>query len=150
MPILFQSLLLGHVLLGLSGVVLFVVVLLGLFQAVVKIRSSRVVSFFGFLSFLVSWILGGYYYVNYYGSSVKPGIKAGDYSWAHKVIMETKEHVFLFLPFLAFIIFLTFLLAGNNLNQDLGLKRVITFLTFLTIILGILIAVMGIFISGAA
>src|SRR3989344_2053413 len=54
----------------------------------------------GTILFFASWIIGGYYYVQYYGPDVKPVINAGSEPWAHKVFTETKEHVFLFLPFL--------------------------------------------------
>ena len=40
-----------------------------------------------FASFIISWISGAYYYVLYYGTAVKPVIVAGDYPWAHKIIM---------------------------------------------------------------
>ena len=56
----------------------------------------RVVAFIGLAGFLLSWLIGGYYYIKFYGPLVKPIIKAGSAPWAHAVAMETKEHVFLF------------------------------------------------------
>lgn len=149
MPDLFQNLLVWHVLFGLAGIVFFAFLLLRLLKEDFNLRLEEIISFSGFLSFTLSWIAGGRYYVKYYGESVKPIIKAGDYPWAHGIIMEAKEHIFLFLPFLAFIIFLTILFVGQQVHSELRLKRVITFLTILTVILGILIAAAGIFISGA-
>lgn len=43
-----------------------------------------------------SWILGGYWYVNYYYAE-KAVILKGPWPWAHNVVMETKEHLF-FIP----------------------------------------------------
>src|SRR3989344_6768256 len=50
----------------------------------------------GVAAFIASWIAGGYYYVVHYGTLVKPVIKAGVAQWVHNIIMETKEHIFLF------------------------------------------------------
>ena len=62
------------------------------------------------VSFALSWLLGGYYYVKYYGVLVKPGILAGAAPWAHGVAMEAKEHIFLFLlPMALTAVFLAFL-----------------------------------------
>jgi hypothetical protein len=48
----------------------------------------------------VSYLLGGYYYVNYYAPS-KAVILAGPFPWAHEFFMETKEHLFFMLLLLA-------------------------------------------------
>src|SRR3989344_8712170 len=66
-----------------------------------NLRRARRVAVVGLLALLLSWVLGGYYYVVHYGPEVKPLIKKGPMPWAHGIIMETKEHVFLFLPFMA-------------------------------------------------
>ncbi|MBI2096914.1 MAG: hypothetical protein HYT40_02040, partial [Candidatus Sungbacteria bacterium] len=59
-------------------------------------KSRIVTAAVGVLAFIASWLAGGYYYVVYYGTLVKPVIKSGAASWAHNIIMETKEHIFLF------------------------------------------------------
>ena len=41
----------------------------------------------------ITWITAGWYYVLHYGVD-KAVIKAGAMDWAHKVVMETKEHIF--------------------------------------------------------
>ena len=43
-----------------------------------------------------SWVLGGYWYVNYYYAE-KAVILKGPWPWAHNLVMETKEHLF-FIP----------------------------------------------------
>jgi hypothetical protein len=59
---------------------------------------------------------------------VKPLIKEGPLPWAHKIVMETKEHVFIFLPFLG--------LLAYGLLQRVGeakpAKYALVFLALLT------------------
>jgi hypothetical protein len=43
-----------------------------------------------------AWILGGFWYVNYYYAE-KAVILKGPWPWAHSLFMETKEHLF-FIP----------------------------------------------------
>src|SRR3990167_4980469 len=45
----------------------------------------------GLASFILSLFFGGYYYVNYYVTIVKPVIKAGSAPWAHSIAMEAIE-----------------------------------------------------------
>lgn len=65
-----------------------------------NIRRARFAVILGTLFLFAAWFGGGFYYLEIYGSAVKPFIKEGPMPWAHGVVMETKEHVFLFLPFL--------------------------------------------------
>lgn len=148
MPFLFQQLLIWHVVIGLLGITFFVVVLLGLLKIYLNLRKLRIFSLLGLLSFLGAWILGGYYYVAYYGSAVKPIIKAGDYPWAHSIIMETKEHVFLFLPFLAAVVFLALWLSGEEAVET-RLRKPLIAITLLIVVFGVFMAAAGTIISGA-
>lgn len=149
MPALFQGLLIWHILLGIAAIALSVFVLVALFRDKVNLKALKISSILSLLGFLGSWITGGYYYVNYYGSNVKPVIKAGDYAWAHKVIMETKEHVFLFLPFLATVVVLIIWILGDKLDEDRELKHAFVWLVLIWVILGVVITLMGPVISGA-
>ncbi len=45
---------------------------------------------------VLAWVLGGYWYVNYYAPE-KAIILKGPWPWAHDFFMETKEHLF-FIP----------------------------------------------------
>jgi len=45
---------------------------------------------------VLAWILGGFWYVNYYYAD-KAVILKGPWPWAHDLLMETKEHLF-FIP----------------------------------------------------
>lgn len=145
---LFQSLLISHVILGLIGIVLFTAVLLGLIKNA-NLKKLKILSLAGLFSFLASWFSGGYYYTLYYGDKVKPIIKAGQHFWVHSVIMETKEHIFLFLPFLVAVLVLAIWLIGNDINKEQKLKKGIIALALSIVILGIAITLMGLAISGA-
>lgn len=149
MPILFQNLLIGHILFGLMAIVFSVLVLVGLFKKTAGVKFLKITSLSAFLLYLVSWAAGGYYYVEYYGSKVKPLIKAGPYPVAHGVFMESKEHVFLFIPILAGVIFIASWLFSDKINQEPKIKTALTVLAFVVVFLGVLITVLGMLISGA-
>jgi len=139
-----------HVLIGVFGVFLFGGVSLGLLKKKVSVKMLKVFSLGGLISYLVAWVLGGHYYVVYYGSKVKPIIKAGDIPWAHSVVMEAKEHVFLFLPFLAFVSFISIWTLGSSLDEMPKFKKAVMLVSLMAFIIGILMALAGIVISGAA
>src|SRR3989344_5115302 len=98
---LMKFFLVSHVVLGVLGVAAFYVVWLWLLKAKLDLGNLRRAALKGTLFLILSWILGGYYYATYYGKAVRDVIKQGPYPWAHTVFMEAKEHIFLFLPFLA-------------------------------------------------
>lgn len=100
-------------------------------------------------AFIASWLAGGFYYVVYYGTLVKPIIKKGVAPWAHNIVMETKEHVFLFLIPLAMTILFIVMLDKERLEQ-LKLRRPAMWLAGAAAGLGLLIGAMGFIISAAA
>lgn len=112
-------------------------------------KSMIVTAAIGVLSFVASWLAGGYYYVVYYGSLVKPVIKAGLAPWAHNVAMETKEHIFLFIIPLAVTTLLITLLNKEELLK-FKLRGSAIWLSVSVAGLGLLIGVMGFMISAAA
>ena len=113
-------------------------------------QKSRVVTaVVGVLAFIASWFAGGYYYVVYYGVLVKPVIKSGTAPWAHNIIMETKEHIFLFVIPLAVTVFYITLLPKEEIER-LELRRVTLWLCGVVAFLGLLIGAMGFIISAAA
>ena len=114
-------------------------------------RSWRVKipAFIGLFSFLLSWIFGGYYYVKFYGSLVKPLIKTGSASWAHNIMMETKEHIFLFIIPLAFTASLiTFL--NKEQFEALNIKRPTMILAGVIAGIGLAVGILGFMVSAAA
>ncbi len=149
MSIIFIYTLVAHVLLGLLGIILFYLVWMGLLKKNLNIAFLKWASLGGLVSFLLSWLSGGYYYVLNYGSAVKPLIKGGAYPWAHSVIMETKEHIFLLLPFLAVITYITILFSGKTLQEDKKTRKALTYITGLIVLIGIAITLGGMAVSGA-
>ena len=103
----------------------------------------------GSISFILTWIVGGYYYVTFYGPLVRPVIKAGNAPWAHAIAMEAKEHIFLFVIPIAVTVFLLARLNANEL-QSLGLRKGLIRLTAITAGLGLSLGLMGFIISAAA
>lgn len=112
-------------------------------------KSIIVTAAVGVVAFIASWLAGGYYYVVYYGTLVKPVIKSGLAPWAHNIIMETKEHIFLFIiPVAVTVLFIT-LLDKKDIER-LGLRRLAWWLSGSVAMLGLLIGAMGFIISAAA
>ena len=112
-------------------------------------KSMIITAAVGMSAFIASWIAGGYYYVTYYGTLVKPVIKSGLAPWAHDIIMETKEHIFLFVIPLAITVLFITLLEKRDMDR-LRLRRLTGRLSLTIVILGLLIGAMGFIISAAA
>jgi len=124
--------------------------LLGQFKDDGGLRKSRIMTAaIGVAAFVASWIAGGYYYVIYYGTLVKPVIKSGLAPWAHNIIMETKEHIFLFVIPLAMTVLCITLLEKEDVER-LALRRLAMWLSGTVAVLGFLIGAMGFIISAAA
>jgi len=87
------------------------------------------------------------YYVIHYGKNVKPVIIQGPWPWAHGVFMEAKEHIFLFIPFVAVMFLVLVWQHGDQLSE----RKDFRFATFATgglvVLLGTLMTVFGYFVS---
>lgn len=103
----------------------------------------------GILGFVLSWLTGGYYYVKYYGPLVKPIIKQGVSPWAHAVVMEAKEHIFLFVIPMALSVWFLSRLSFPELQQN-GVLKPLKILILSVAALTLLIGLMGFIISAAA
>lgn len=149
MNVFLRTLLLSHVFLGLAGTVTAALTFF-MIRNVAGSRGKRIfAAFLTAIFFLASWLAGGWYYVTYYGKSVKPVIKQGAYPWAHSLIMEFKEHVFLFLPFLSLVIFLAvWLIPQESLASD-RLRRALLTVQLVVIFISVSMLFMGVLISGA-
>ncbi len=114
-----------------------------------RIKRLRIPGILGLISFILSWIFGGFYYVTYYGSLVKPIIKSGLAPWAHNIAMETKEHVFLFIiPLAATAAIIAFL--SQEEFDGLKINRQALLLAGFIAFLGLAIGLAGFVISSAA
>ncbi len=114
-----------------------------------SVKRRSVAAVIGLTSYLLTWIIGGHYYVKYYGPLVKPIIKAGSAPWAHLVAMEAKEHIFLFAIPVSITIFLLSRLDSEQLIS-LGLRKPFIRLIILVAGIGLSLGLMGFVISAAA
>ena len=110
---------------------------------------ARFAGLLGVLGFLGSWLFGGYYYLTYYATLVKPGILAGSAPWAHAIAMEAKEHLFLFLMPMAITVLL-FLLVDRTTFAPYRVKNSLRVLVAVIAVLALSIGAMGYIISAAA
>ena len=111
-----------------------------------RIRRAKAASILVALFIFASWLAGGYYYVTVYGSAVKPIIKAGPQPWAHAIFTETKEHVFLFLPFLS--LFLLSLMGRlKDAGKGAGMRVAVLATSLMIVLIGLSMVGMGYLIS---
>ena len=110
-----------------------------------RMKRAKIACVIGLILIMLSWLAGGYYYVNIYGPEVKPLIKEGPIPWAHLVFTETKEHIFLFIPILSMLI--TTILFNVDINKA---RKSLLMLLGLVILLGLSMAGMGYIISTGA
>src|SRR3989344_1038107 len=136
------ALLIVHVIGGVIAIGMHNVVLMHLLKKAPNYVFLSRIAWASAALFLLSWATSAYYYVTYYGTAVKPRILAGATPVAHAFFMETKEHIFLVLPFVAISIALctTYLRA----NADGRLRKSTAFLTFIALTIGITVAASGI------
>ena len=93
---------------GLAALALVWIIIEMLYPTDRSLARARIASYLtAFLITAGCWIAGGYNYLTVYGSQVKPVIMAGPHPWAHEVVMEAKEHIFVFLPIIAFTLSIT-------------------------------------------
>ncbi len=139
-----------HAVLGEIGIVAFLWVFVEMLNPnSSRLKRAKIASLLGVILFFASWIVGGYYYSTDYGSLVKPVIKAGPQPWAHSVITEVKEHVFLFLPFLSIFVYTLIKKYQSILkgDKDPAVKKAILILCMAILIIGVMMGVMGYLIS---
>lgn len=138
-----------HLGLAIIGIDAFLWLMGELVTGVKKMVRLKWASIIGLVGFILSWLAGGYYYVVYYGSLVKPAIKAGLAPWAHLVFMEAKEHIFLFIPPLVATVFLITWLNRETFTE-LELRRPTLILAGLIVFIGLAVGVFGFIVSAAA
>ena len=112
-----------------------------------RIARAQVAALTGFACLFFAWLVGGFYYVEVYGLHVKPLIKASDAKWVHSIVMEVKEHVFLFLPILATLTTALLYKYDGKLINNRDARLSIVLLAGLIFLMGFSIAGMGAIIS---
>lgn len=137
---------LGFAILGIDG-------LIWLFGEVLSRSNHRgrtlASSIVGLVGFAMSWLIGGYYYVKFYGPVVKPIIKASNAPWAHAIAMEAKEHIFLFIVPVVFVVLFAGLMDRQAL-EDAKIRKPLLALIALVALIGLSLGAMGFIISAAA
>ena len=137
-----------HIFLGIAAVAAWYGIWMNLFKEKSSWRFIRTSSTVGACAIILSWLTGGYYYITHYGSAVRAIIRGGNYSWAHSIGMEFKEHIFLFLPCIAIVLWV--LARHGEIHEGKnGLKRLMRGLAGTAVALGTIITLAGIIISGA-
>ncbi len=140
-----------HAFIGEAGAMAFLWVMIEFWNpSPERIKRAKIVATIGVILLFLSWLVGGYYYVNYYGDNVKPIIKAGPQPWAHAVFTETKEHIFLFLPFLALVNYLVIKKYSKDAAENKDIRKSIMLLSLLIFLLALSMAGMGYIISSGA
>lgn len=140
-----------HAALGEVGIFSFLWVFVELLNPTEKrVNRAKTVALIGVIFLVLAWIVGGYYYVTYYGAHVKPVIKAGPAPWGHTVFTETKEHIFLFLPFLAFLAYAFIRDSQKEILKNAVLNKSVLALCLLIVLIGLAMAGMGYSISATA
>jgi len=139
--------LIAHVLIGVLAVGLIHLVFMHFLRRSPSWRYLRTLAGWATIGFLSAWISGAYYYVAYYGKAVKPVIVKGASPWAHQVVMESKEHVFIMLPFMAITLWLLVRVLEEQQNE--GAKKAGGILALMALLMGVFVAGAGIIISGA-
>ena len=143
-----NPLILLHAISAEIGVIAFLWVLVELLNPTTsRIARAQVAALVGCSALLFAWLVGGFYYVEVYGLHVKPLIKASDAAWVHSIVMEVKEHVFLFLPILATLATAMLYKYEGELIQNKDARVSIVLLAGLIFLLGFSIAGMGVLIS---
>jgi hypothetical protein len=91
----------------------------------------------------LSFLLGGWWYVVYYGAAEKTSDKsiilAGPWTWSHTFFMEAKEHIFFMLILLS--ILLPIVTFRNKVFKDKKIRN-------LTIVIALAIVVLGLGMEG--
>ena len=139
-----------HALIGEVGIFMFIWAFIEMRKITPqKVDFVKKLVVFGIFMFFLSWILGGYYYVDIYGSEVKPVIKEAPRPWAHSIVMETKEHLFLFLPFISLASFFFIRRYKDILGTSKGVdaQKAILILLGISIVIGILMVIFGYLVS---
>jgi hypothetical protein len=133
-----------HVLFGVLGIILAVALLVYVLNASEKnIPRIRSLSLYTALSMILSYVIGGWWYVVYYAAE-RDVIRAGAWKWAHTFFMEWKEHFFFSLLFLSILLPI---IAYRNDLMVLENRRLLLVVTSLIVIIGLAVDGSGAIIS---
>lgn len=137
-----------HAWLGEIGGILFLWVWIELFNKTPEaLRRAKLAAFLAVIAEFLSWGCAAAYYLTHY-PGVRDVIKKGAMPWAHTVILETKEHVFMFIPILALAAY--FVIVWLMKNEDEKVRGALKWLSALILIMCFAMAGMGYIVSMTA
>jgi hypothetical protein len=133
-----------HVLFGVFGILFAVwVAVEAANSSEANQRRLKLASIGTTLFLWLSYLIGGWWYVVYYGADVsnsdKSIILAGPWKWSHSFFMETKEHIFFMMLFLS--ILLPIVTFRNQIFKDTKVRN-------LTIVIALTIVILGLGMEG--
>ena len=136
---------------GLTALALVWIILEILYPTNEGVVRTKIASYSAaFLVVAGCWIVGGYNYLTNYGSQVKPIILSGPEPWAHSIVMEVKEHIFIFLPIIVIALSLTLAIIDQDaLLKDPKARRAIAITATLALFMVLLMFLMGAIVSNA-
>ncbi len=97
-----------------------------------RIRTAALVTAF---SMAAAWICGGYWYVHFYPPD-RALILQGPWPFAHNLVMETKEHLFLITGILAFLLPVV---AREKLHLNAAARKLVLSVAALIVITGLVV-----------
>ncbi|MCX5852399.1 MAG: hypothetical protein NT072_10165 [Deltaproteobacteria bacterium] len=140
-----QVVLMLHVLFGVLAIMIAVAVLVYLVnvkeQNIPRIKNLSILVA---LSTILSYLIGGYWYVTYY-TPERDIIKAGPWPWAHTFFMEAKEHIFFVLLFLS--IYLPIVVYKDSLLKSEENRKLALIVVVFIILIGLAVDGSGAIIS---
>jgi len=142
-----------HVGFGELAGICFLIVAVETFNRTEKgLARAKLSAAVGTVGAFLSWLIGGYYYVVHYGTQVKPVLisQTSTLKWAHKIIIEYKEHIFLFIPILAVTALLFYLKTARWSDVDSKTLDKAAYLSILIFLMSFLMAGLGALVSMAA
>lgn len=127
-----ETILLLHVVSGVIGIMstvwAFVETLSVRKENIFRLRFASIITV---VSMVLTWIIGGYWYVVYYAAD-KAIILKGPWPFAHSVFMEVKEH--LFFATLILSVYLVFITFNNDLVSNRSARTLVYVVTTLIVL----------------
>ncbi|MBP1749070.1 MAG: putative rane protein [Deltaproteobacteria bacterium] len=136
-----QAVMMSHIVFGVFGILFAVALYMDVSNASeTNLRRIKVLSWLVAVCVMLSYIVGGYWYVQYYGEH-RNIIKAGQWPWAHTYFMEVKEHLFFIMLILS--IYLPVAVHGGGLLAGRKARRLTQGVCLLIVLLGLFMEFSG-------
>ena len=145
----FHTLVGAHAFIGEFGALCFLWALVEIInRSEASLARARIAAVLGVLALFGMLVAIENPYVTHYGPATKPVILKGTIPWAHNLVMETKEHIALFIPIVALCATIALFHARSEGTASPA-YRYISMLCGLVVLMAFLMAGMGYIISTA-